>query len=81
MKLKTKLIPLASLAVMSASVAPISLTSCNTNPYIGRSFNVCKPFYPTIEKHAHGSFDRYTIHHDYVKQLKKDLTTFVQDFM
>lgn len=81
MKMKAKLIPLTSIAIMSATIAPISLTSCNTDVYIGRSFNVCKPFFPTVEKHKAASLTVELVNNTYAEQLKKDPTTFVQDFM
>ncbi len=80
MKIKTKLIPLVSTVITCASIVPTTLTGCSTG-YIGHSFNVCKPFYPIIQKHECEELSRFNAHEDYTQQLQKDLTTFVQDFM
>lgn len=52
MKLKTKLLPFATIATLGATVAPIALTSCGTKN-ANKWFDFAKYIYnPVMEKHA-----------------------------
>lgn len=83
MKLTQKLIPLGSIAVLSASIVPFSLTSCSTDAYIGKGFDLVNNFYPDIERFQPEErlYGIKEIHHLYVDQLDQDITTFIQDYM
>lgn len=83
MRLKTKLIPVASLGLIASTIIPINATSCSkSNSAIGHSYNLVKNYFPTIERYT-PEVRRIKIHdlnNIYFNQLQENLETFVQDY-
>lgn len=83
MKLKTKLIPIAAVAVTAASIVPISLTSCSKNEQIKMNdistAELAKP--ADIEKYVDGKnpLTEETASETYYNLIKREPKLFVQD--
>lgn len=81
MKLKTKLIPLTSLALLGTTVVPFTLTSCGAKTATNNTFNLTNYYYPSIERHENAFMTMLGANLAYVEQLKKNLDTFTQDLL
>lgn len=81
MKIKTKLIPVCSLLSTTTMAVPLFAASCGTGNVIGKSFDLIKNYYPTIERHKEEKKNIYLINEDYANQLKVSPETFVQDYL
>lgn len=81
MKLKTTLIPISCLGLCGSIITPLTLTSCSNGGYIGRSFDLVKNFYPTVERHEHAILPLHEINEDYAATIIETPEVFVQDYM
>ncbi len=81
MKLKTTLIPVSCLGLCGSIITPLTLTSCGNGSAIGRSFDLVKNYYPTIERHEHAVLPLHEINEDYAKTIVENPEVFVQDYL
>lgn len=83
MKLKTKLIPLTSLSLISTTTIPLCLTGCGNSTAMNHSFNLVDLYRPTIERYNQGDnrLSNWKANEVYMEQLDRNLDTFVQDYM
>lgn len=78
MKLRNKLLPLAGVAALAATVAPLALTSCG--PTIQLT-DITKGYQPTIDKHEEDLLGQNSANAAYLKDVKENNEIFKQDFL
>ncbi|MBQ0045425.1 MAG: hypothetical protein KBS35_00850, partial [Mycoplasma sp.] len=82
MKLKTKLMPIACVGLVGASLLPMSLSSCGPKTAANHSFDLTNRYYPLIDRFEPEArkYRVKEVHDIYCSKLQENLDVFAQDY-